>query len=103
MLEESSFLVARLIPTSATPDPCEKCLVNLLHVNLLSRPRFSLCLMLGLGAYSSSTDDDSDADEGGKVEDHSDWEPEHVLKVSSARVSNNNSQFFFDLFRRGSD
>lgn len=49
--------------------------------------------MLGLGAYSSSTDDDSDADEAGQVEDHSDWEPEHVLKVSLARASNNNPQF----------
>lgn len=58
-----------------------------------SSPLLSLCLTLGLGAYSSSTDDDSDADEGGKVEDHSDWEPEHVLKVRLARASNINSQF----------
>lgn len=39
-------------------------------------------LITGLGIYSSSTDEDSDGeDDNIKVEDHSDWEPEHVLKV----------------------
>lgn len=35
---------------------------------------------IGLGVYSSSSDDDSDNDEKDRS-DQSDWEPESVLKV----------------------
>lgn len=35
----------------------------------------------GLGVYADSSDDDSDVEDNVKTDDHSDWEPESVLKV----------------------
>lgn len=53
---------------------------------LLSRP-FSLLTILGLGAYGNSSDEDSDGEECERADDHSDWEPENVLKVRSQCLS----------------
>lgn len=41
----------------------------------------------GLGAYADSSDEDSDVEDNVRTDDHSDWEPESVLKVKEREES----------------
>lgn len=47
----------------------------------MNLPSFSA--RTGLGVYADSSDADSEVEEGAaKADDHSDWEPDHVIRVS---------------------